>query len=565
MLSALVAATLNPANACGGFFCNNVPVEQEGEDIVFSVDEENQTTTVHVQISYTGAAEDFAWIVPVPTIPTLELSTDRLFQELSLRTRPRFNLNIDAEGCEYAYPPMADGGSYTVVNSSASEGGVTVVGTQRVGPYDTVILAAESSAELLTWLGNNGYDLPTSLDPVLAPYVAADSYFVALKLAKDTDVGQLAPLAMTYPGTGASVPIQLTSIAATPDMRLHVYVLGESRAVPDSYLHVQVNDLVIDWFNQGYWGFYYYGYGATDRVGYEDAITVAADEAGGHAFATDYSGPTDLLDRVFFENGRYDVDALKSAPDAFTFFDRLLEQGFRGDATMLELFREFLPMPASLVAEGVDEQSFYNCLECYHAEVAAIPFDAVAFGTAIDERVVTPLREAQELVDAHPHLTRLTSSISPVEMTVDPTFVFNADMDQEVAIDRAATLEMTCNTGDDWQTSLRRLILADGRSYELPSIQALQDSGLVAAEGHSLEWTYLSEIMDVFALVIEETSSEGEPNVLVDHTEDQQDVADAWNAEQGGDAETCGCNGTGSAAVGFSGLLLAGLVRRRKA
>jgi hypothetical protein len=563
MLSALVAAALHPAHACGGFFCNNVPVEQEGEDIVFSVDEVNETTTVHVQISYTGAAEDFAWIVPVPTIPTLELSTDRLFTELGWRTAPRFNLAVQADGCDDQYPlSAADGGaSYTVTNSSA-EGGVTVVGEQRVGPYDTVILAAETSADLLTWLGNNGYDLPTSLDPVLAPYVAADSYFVALKLAKDTDVGQLAPLAMTYPGTGASVPIQLTSIAATPDMRLHVYVLGESRAVPASYLHVQVNDLVIDWFNQGY---YWYDYGgSTDRVGYEAAITVAADEAGGHAFATDYSGSTDLLGSALYQEGRYDVEELKASPDAFTFFDRLLEQGFVGDSTMLALFQEFLPMPASLVAQGVDEQDFYNCLECYHDAVVGIPFDAEAFGAAIDERVVTPLREAQELVDAHPHLTRLTSSISPVEMTVDPTFVFNADMEQEVAIDRSATLEMQCRTGDDYDTSLRRLILADGRSYELPSIKSLEDSGLVAAEGHSLEWTYLSEIMDVYALVIEQTSSEGDPTVLVDHSEDQQAAADAWNAAQG-DAETCGCNGTGSAAIGFSGLLLAGLVRRRKA
>ena len=88
MISAVFAAALSPAHACGGFFCNNVPVEQEGEDIVFAVDEENDETTVHVQITYTGAAEDFAWIVPIPTIPSIVLSTDRMFQELSMRMKP---------------------------------------------------------------------------------------------------------------------------------------------------------------------------------------------------------------------------------------------------------------------------------------------------------------------------------------------------------------------------------------------------------------------------------------------------------------------------------------------
>jgi hypothetical protein len=312
-------------------------------------------------------------------------------------------------------------------------------------------------------------------------------------------------------------------------MRLHVYVLGESRAVPDSYLHVIINDLVLDWFYGG--------------LNYEEAITFAADEAGGQAFATDYTGSTQPLEGVLYEDGRYDIARLASSPDAFTFFDRLLEQGFVGDATMLEIFREFLPMPPALEAQGVSEQDFYNCLRCYEDVVEAIPFDAAACANAVDARIVTPLREAQEMIDAHPHVTRLTSSISPVEMTLDPTFVFNADMEQEVALARNAKLQMICGFGGEWNDAPRRLVLADGRSYDLPSENDLYNSGLEPIEGHSLEWTYLSRLMNVYALVIEDADSTGEPEILVDHTADAFAEAEQFNHDGSHEPGACGCNG----------------------
>ena len=72
MLGSLIAliATTPAADACGGFFCNRTdPVDQSGEDILFSVDKDSDTTTAHIQIAYEGAAEDFAWIVPVAHAP----------------------------------------------------------------------------------------------------------------------------------------------------------------------------------------------------------------------------------------------------------------------------------------------------------------------------------------------------------------------------------------------------------------------------------------------------------------------------------------------------------------
>ncbi|MEQ1502445.1 MAG: DUF2330 domain-containing protein [Myxococcota bacterium] len=546
-----LAALSTPADACGGFFCNNTPVDQSGEDVVFSVDEEKNETTVHVQIAYSGSAEEFAWIVPVAALPEMLLSNDRMFRELSWRTAPTFSLDYVERGdCEGGFYPPSYGG-YSDYSSSSSAAGadsggtVTVITESTVGPYEMVVLQAQTSAGLLDWLQGSGYLLPDDLDPVLSPYVADGSYFVALRLRKDVDVGALQPIALKYAGTGASIPIQLTSIAATPDMRLHVYVVGEHRSVPDSYLHVKINDLVVDWF----------GYGQN----YEDAITVAANEAGGQAFATDYAGDASVMDQVLWSEGRYDIPLLAASPSAYVFFDRLLSMGFQGDTQMLELFREFLPIPEGA---GVDEQSFYNCLACYTEIVDTIPFDAAAFAAAIDERVVAPLHEAQLMFDDNPVLTRMTSSVSPAEMTVDPTFVFNADMEQTVSADRRAQVELFCATGGSFYDSPRKLTLADGRSYDLPSSQWLADAGMT-------EYQYLASLMGVYALTIEDTSGSGQPTVLFDYTEQARAEAEAFNADQPSDDldthAACGCStSTSGAASGVVLLGLAGLAARRR-
>ena len=47
---------------------------------------------------------------------------------------------------------------------------------------------------------------------------------------------------------------------------------------------------------------------------------------------------------------------------------------------------------------------------------------------ALDERMIQPRIEADALFDRYAWITRLTSSISPAEMTVDPQFLINPTM-----------------------------------------------------------------------------------------------------------------------------------------
>src|SRR5262245_30310630 len=70
------------ADACGCFTPPDpsVPIVQAGERIAFEI--ENGVVTSHVQIQYSGPAEEFGWLLPLPSVPELEVGTDELFTQL---------------------------------------------------------------------------------------------------------------------------------------------------------------------------------------------------------------------------------------------------------------------------------------------------------------------------------------------------------------------------------------------------------------------------------------------------------------------------------------------------
>src|SRR6187551_1490867 len=79
------------AQACGGFFCGRAPVDQTAERILFEVGDESVTMTT--QISYNGAAEDFAWVLPLFEVPdpdSLAVFPQRALTGLDAATGPIF-------------------------------------------------------------------------------------------------------------------------------------------------------------------------------------------------------------------------------------------------------------------------------------------------------------------------------------------------------------------------------------------------------------------------------------------------------------------------------------------
>jgi hypothetical protein len=535
-LAALGAST--DALACGGFFCQSLaqPVDQAGERILFVVDEAAQQVEVQVQITYTGTAEGFAWLLPTPTEPTIGTSVDDVFRLLGNATFPIWQLQRETEGtCKgsgkggLAFP--TDDADFDSDTPDAGGGqGVSVVSQALVGPYESVVLQADDGAVLVDWLQEHQYYVPDDVGPKLAPYTATSSYFVALRLQKEKTTGDLVPVSVTYPGTTPVIPLQLTAVAAQPDMPLQPFVLGSARAVPDNYLHVNVNPFAIDWINAG--------------ANYFSVITRAADEAGGQGFATDFAGPTDGLQGMFAAQGMYRPDDLRGLTDAWEVLQAMASAGFPLSAGTLPLADALLD-PA--LGEGTTLQSELAALGYLgyrvQDELQGRDIDGDALADALIAGWLPAMEHAEALVNEHPMLTRLTSSISAEEMSVDPQFVLNPDM-AGVPRQRDATLVTHCNptvTGSDAPRSLR---LPDGREMWYPA-EAFTDP--------SFDWAaWLASAQANATETIERTSASGEPELI-----------DAALAAL--ERDRCGCDQGGSGLVTAGGLLALALRRRRSA
>ncbi len=523
-----------PAEACGGFFCSRVPIDQAGERIVFGV--RDNTVEAHVQIQYQGAAEQFSWVVPMPALPTLEVGTPLIFGYLDSRTQPRFQLEWQnscgnggrggvADDVANAGPPQA--------GAPGPNEGVVVVSQSEVGPYAAAILQATEATALRTWLVDNGYDLTEQGSAALEPYVGQGNYFVALKLQQNKQVGDLRPIVLRFRGDKPCIPIKLTAIAARPDMPIIAYVLSNERAIPINYRHVLINPTRIDWLRFG--------------SNYSQVATAAVDEAGGQAFLTEFAGASAPIAQgyeAFLPD--YDTAPLAQRTHPVDFANELMRQGFARDPSIQGMLRKYIPMPASLVQQGVPESAFYNNLSGYRTAIDSDPnrppFNNMGFVQEIQDTIITPANKSLELLQSHPYLTRLFTTMSAEEMTVDPDFDFNNAAPEVPNLHTAKATFETCD--QDWNMRRVKLELPDGRYWHV----SFGDSAF--REGPS-------------ALRVEQWSNVG-PAALI---KDNSDLVDQALGQNGGGVESCGCSSTeaGSAALLSLLVVLWGARRRRAA
>lgn len=502
---------LTAAFACGGLACDAGPagpVVQTGEKIVFSI-EPDGFVEAHVQVFYEGPPDAFAWVIPVPAEPEVFLSSGALFGALDPAFAPRFDLQRNTRGrCGPIRLGCANETSISFELGDEAippQSGVTVTGEGQAGPYDYVVLEGSSGAAVVDYLTEEGFDIVPELADKLAPYLSPGARFLAVRLDKDADTGDIAPLGFRYAGTEASIPIQLTAIASAPDLGVEVTVLGASRAIPTNYLHVELNPARFDWTGGG--------------TNYYDVVARAVDQAGGQAFATDYAGPFDPVvgEQIWNTTLAAEVELLAASPSRDDFVTRFEGLRLPFGVALDGAFAGFLVGDAPAVQQ-------WNIRSLLRAEV-----DLTALNAQLQDRLFGPMERAAKVFE-QPYVTRMSTTLDPAEMTVDPLFALATGL-PEVSATRTAVAEVDCR-GSGQSTML---VLDDDRVYP-------QD---------------LFDIQGPDALRIEQLVVDGPPILLVDNTAEAAANATAL------DGEVYGCSSRPVGAGLFLGLCVAGLMRRR--
>ena len=445
------------ASACGGFFCNNQAVDQSGENILFVYNDDGTVTTV-VQIFYEGPSEQFAWILPIPSEPEVDVGTDAVFQQLAQQTNPAFTMRQELigtcrnePGCwgDRAFESDGTGGppaGAADAGAMAPDPGVEVHLRANVGPYDVAVIRSGSVDAITMWLDDNGYLIPDEAVAELGHYVALEHFFVALRLQKDRGTGEIQPIVLRSENNEPCIPIRLTRIATVPDMPVRAYFIGDQRVRPFNYMLVNP-----DFDDSGLW---------RGEISYEDYISRVVDDAGGHAFVTDYAGDVPSVSLEMEP-----IDDLRSSTDPSDFLMTLRERGFNGDSQLMGILLRFLPPP-----EMWEARTFYNCLTqrwCLDdpeiiAHFEESPFEPGPLVDALVQGIVDPRNAAQEMVDSGEHLTRLFTTLSADEMDVDPMFMRSAELAPEYGRIHEATLRIECGPEYFRWTAPSTLILPSG-------------------------------------------------------------------------------------------------------
>jgi hypothetical protein len=460
----------SPAHAYGGFFgSQQQAVRQAGERVILA-DNGDGTITAVIEVSYAGPAQNFAWLLPIGNATDeseLTMSSNAALWRLEAATRAEFFLDRSIDGICGAQLGSAEASTgqapfdlRETCDANSDLAGcadyANIAATDSIEAIDWQVIrvdpgATDPATPAIEWLTANGYDVTPDGAAQLGSYLASGMNLLALRFTKDSSTGSIRPIQLTIPATSPMIPMVLTSVSADPDMPITAWVLSRARAVPDNYRALELNEARIDWFHSG--------------NNYRDIVTRAANEAGGNGFVTEYARPAALLAGLVWTQREEEAwQGIRGATDAS--LEEILQMTY-------DLFHDYDGFGGALrgtveIDPGLDLEDFRRCPSCY-ADLEDLSLSELF--AAIDADVLQPLRSVQSLIDAAPYMTRLFTTLSAEEMTVDPVFSSNDDL-AEVSRLHQARHVIECDIGNDvsfgsarWRIELPKGTTLRGLAY----------------------------------------------------------------------------------------------------
>src|SRR5437762_10087958 len=236
MVSFVLRSTLPILGFCG-FYVTKADTKLFNKASQVVLVRDGDRTVMTMANDFEGEPKEFAVVIPVPTVLAREqihVGEKALVDHLDAYSAPRLVEYFDQNPCarrELMEFAMAAGVAGKARDSlrDAKALGVTIEAQYTVGEYDILILSAQQSAGLETWLRQNGYRIPAGATEVIGSYLRQNMRFFVAKvnLAEQARLGfsYLRPLQVAYESPKFMLPIRLGMVNAAGPQELFVYAL----------------------------------------------------------------------------------------------------------------------------------------------------------------------------------------------------------------------------------------------------------------------------------------------------------------------------------------------------
>ena len=272
-LGVALGAAPAAAEAFCGFYVSGADAKLYNNATMVVLMRDGTRTVLSMQNNYQGPPQDFAMVVPVPVVLQKEnvvTLPPEVFDRVDQLASPRLVEYWEQDPCnpQPPYERMALAGAAAPEEESDEGGGgdhgVKIEARFTVGEYEILILSAEDSTGLDTWLRKKKYRIPAGAEKLLRPYVTQGmKFFVAKvdveKVKRVNGHVMLSPLRFYYDSSQFNLPIRLGLVnsGGTQDLLVHILAPGQRYEVAN-YRNVTIptNLDVSDDTRQAFGAFY---------------------------------------------------------------------------------------------------------------------------------------------------------------------------------------------------------------------------------------------------------------------------------------------------------------------
>jgi hypothetical protein len=214
--------------ADGGFIPppGNMEIYSADQVAIIKILRDREELSILVKAEWVQDYEGFAWIIPMPDQPDIDVIDTELFTDLAYLSAPI----RPTGGCAGPLALGENGGTY---GGSVEPGReyYDIISYDTLGFLEAVLIQTNLADSLTNWLTNNGYVIPSGAEDIFADYLTRDwdYFFIARVDTQSNASSRNVGIKLTFDTTIPVYPMKISSISSFPGTELFLYTIAEHK------------------------------------------------------------------------------------------------------------------------------------------------------------------------------------------------------------------------------------------------------------------------------------------------------------------------------------------------